>query len=391
MYYVAAMWLVYRLGGSAFYSGLAGFLILLPQAFQFLIGPAVDRYQIRKLLIVSQMGQAVLLSLIPIAYFSGVLAVWMILTVMPFVSFLDQFSFPAEQALIPRIVAKEDRVAANSWMSLAYQGTDTAFNAVGGAVLLGVGTISLYLADIVTFLFAAWLFKMLVLPKQEIILHSPLFRQQVTTYFRDLKDGFRVVLHSVLGRIIVTGTVTNFTLGALTAILPAYADSLGGSESYGFLLAGSAAGSLTGAAVAPVFSRLATGRLLIVSYFLGFCFWLLSVFVPSDILKVLCFSASMLPLGLNNVIGYTLMQNVAPRHLLARSTSVMVSIATCTMPLGSLCGGALGNVIGPTAVFLAASGGFLFIAIYVLMVPVLRRLPASQKIKPENFGFKAEG
>lgn len=48
LYYVAAMWLVYKLSGNPFYSGLAGFLTLLPSALQFLTGPFVDRWPIKK-------------------------------------------------------------------------------------------------------------------------------------------------------------------------------------------------------------------------------------------------------------------------------------------------------------------------------------------------------
>ena len=47
LYYVAAMWLVYKLSGNPFYSGLAGFLTLLPSALQFLTGPFVDRWPIK--------------------------------------------------------------------------------------------------------------------------------------------------------------------------------------------------------------------------------------------------------------------------------------------------------------------------------------------------------
>lgn len=41
-YFVAAMWLVFELTGSTFFTGLAGFLARLPQATGFLFGPLVD-------------------------------------------------------------------------------------------------------------------------------------------------------------------------------------------------------------------------------------------------------------------------------------------------------------------------------------------------------------
>ena len=43
MYAIAAMWLVYELSNSAFYTGLAGFLTRIPNVFQFLAGPLIDR------------------------------------------------------------------------------------------------------------------------------------------------------------------------------------------------------------------------------------------------------------------------------------------------------------------------------------------------------------
>lgn len=47
LYYVTTMWLVYKLGGNAFYTGLAGFLTLLPASLQFITGPFVDQWQVK--------------------------------------------------------------------------------------------------------------------------------------------------------------------------------------------------------------------------------------------------------------------------------------------------------------------------------------------------------
>ncbi|HEY4391601.1 MAG TPA: MFS transporter, partial [Paenibacillus sp.] len=43
LYAVAAMWLVYNLGGSTLYTGLAGFLSILPRIIQLFSGPMIDR------------------------------------------------------------------------------------------------------------------------------------------------------------------------------------------------------------------------------------------------------------------------------------------------------------------------------------------------------------
>lgn len=68
LYAVAAMWLVYSLGGSTLYTGIAGFLSILPRIIQLFSGhdrpraPAV-------LLVYSQLFQAVLLLVVPLAHY----------------------------------------------------------------------------------------------------------------------------------------------------------------------------------------------------------------------------------------------------------------------------------------------------------------------------------
>ncbi|WP_100487748.1 MFS transporter [Sporolactobacillus pectinivorans] len=389
MYYVAAMWLVYRLGGSAFYSGLAGFLTLFPRAFQFTVGPILDRYSIQKLLITTQFLQAAILSLIPIASLSGRLSVTLILVVMPIVSFLSQFSFPAENALIPHILKKEQRVRANSAMALAYQGTESVFNAVGGVLVALVGAISIYTADIITFLIAVILFSMLSLPSASQSVHRTSVHQQIRIYFSDLKEGFHIVFHSVIGRMIISGQVTNFSLGALTASLPSYANFLGGSWIYGLMLAGMAVGSLVGALCAGFFEKIAVGKMLTFGYLIGFCLWISAALTPNSLMRILLFSASLIPLGCNNVINATVMQNLVPKDLLARVMSVVASIATCMMPLGALAGGTFSALFGPSAIFTFSSFGFLFYSVYVALTPVLRNMPAASKVKPRDYGFSA--
>jgi hypothetical protein len=132
LYYVAAMWLVFELGGSAFYTGLAGFLTLLPGTLQFLTGPIVDKLQIQKLLVWTQVLQAFLVLLIPAAYYAGVLSVAFILVIMPIIAAIEQFAYPGQSALLPRIIRKDQLVKGNSLFSFAYQGVDLAFNAIAG-------------------------------------------------------------------------------------------------------------------------------------------------------------------------------------------------------------------------------------------------------------------
>jgi hypothetical protein len=73
---------------------------------------------------------------IPAAHLLGVLNVWLVLTVMPLVSLLNQFVYPAGTAALPRIVDEDDLTAANSLFSMTYQGAELVFNAVAGVVVV---------------------------------------------------------------------------------------------------------------------------------------------------------------------------------------------------------------------------------------------------------------
>lgn len=108
IYFIAAMWLVYDLSGSAFYSGLAGFLTQIPNILQFLIGPLVDRWPIRRTLVWTQALQAVLILLIPLAAWQGFLTVTLVLLLMPLLACIDAFAYPTETKALPLVLKKKN-------------------------------------------------------------------------------------------------------------------------------------------------------------------------------------------------------------------------------------------------------------------------------------------
>ncbi|WP_245338963.1 MFS transporter [Paenibacillus shirakamiensis] len=114
LYAVAAMWLVSELGGSTFYTGLAGFLTLIPRFMQFFSGPLIDRISIRFLLMNTQLIQAVLLTIIPLASYLGMLNVVLVLILSPLISVFNIIIYPAQMSALPRLVDKKDLLFAKS-------------------------------------------------------------------------------------------------------------------------------------------------------------------------------------------------------------------------------------------------------------------------------------
>lgn len=388
LYYVAAMWLVYKLSGNPFYSGLAGFLTLLPSALQFLTGPFVDRWSIKNTLVITQVLQCILILIIPITHYFDLLTVQLLLIIMPIVAFIEQFAYPAQSKALPLLLNKTQLLKGNSLFSFAYQGIDLICTTLSGILVALLGAITLYVIDSFTFAITALLFFSLKMPKQADTNTSLSTKQ----YFSDLKEGFSIVFRSLMGVFLIGSVVANFSIGMTMAILPSFADSLGGVKSYGFFLAAISAGSLIGALFSSWVGKRNVGRVSIIGFATGAIFWFLSTIVPFQWLSILLFGLAWIPIGATNILFATISQIVIPNQYIGRINSVMRSMGTIAMPFGSLIGGYAANVFSSQLIFALASIGIFFISLVWLLHPKLRALPKADEITADTFGvrFKVE-
>ncbi|EEL81378.1 Permease [Bacillus cereus AH1271] len=388
LYYVAAMWLVYKLSGNPFYPGLAGFLTLLPSALQFLTGPFVDRWSIKNTLVITQVLQCMLILIIPITHYFDLLTVQLLLIIMPIVAFIEQFAYPAQSKALPLLLHKTQLLKGNSLFSFAYQGIDLICTTLSGILVALLGAITLYVIDSFTFAITAILFFSLKMPKQAETNTSLSTKQ----YFSDLKEGFSIVFRSLMGVFLIGSVVANFSIGMTMAILPSFADSLGGVKSYGFFLAAISAGSLLGALFSSWVGKRNVGRVSIIGFATGAIFWFLSTIVPVQWLSIFLFGLAWIPIGATNILFATISQIVIPNQYIGRINSVMRSMGTIAMPFGSLIGGYAANVFSSQLIFALASIGILFISLVWLLHPKLRALPKSDEITADTFGvqFKVE-
>ncbi|MED2036967.1 MFS transporter [Bacillus wiedmannii] len=388
LYYVAAMWLVYKLSGNPFYSGLAGFLTLLPSALQFLTGPFVDRWSIKNTLVITQVLQCILILIIPITHYFDLLTVQLLLIIMPIVAFIEQFAYPTQSKALPLLLHKTQLLKGNSLFSFAYQGIDLICTTLSGILVALLGAITLYVVDSLTFAITALLFFSLKMPKQAETNTSLSTKQ----YFSDLKEGFSIIFRSLMGVFLIGSVVANFSIGMTMAILPSFADSLGGVKSYGFFLAAISAGSLIGALFSSWVGKRNVGCVSIIGFATGAIFWFLSTIVPFQWLSIFLFGLAWIPIGATNILFATISQIVIPNQYIGRINSVMRSMGTIAMPFGSLIGGYAANVFSSQLIFAFASIGILFISFVWLLHPKLRALPKADEITADTFGvqFKVE-
>lgn len=420
LYFIGAMWLVYELTEDPIYTGIAGFLTLAPAAFQFLAGPIVDRWSIRGILAVTQITQAIIVLLVPLAHFANMLEFWMVLLVMPLLTALNQLVYPAQTTALPRLLEDDDLVAANSLFSIAYQGVDMVANGIAGILIGVVGAISLFVIDAFTFGIAAILFATIIIPgadetkntagteasddvaaatdggsvEDEETNGGTVENEETDTesYTIRLRTGLRYVRSTVLIWMILGAALVNFTFGIAIAALPVYADTIrvtgfiDPAAAYGILMASFATGNLLGAIAANVVDEKPLGWTMIISYVAGSVCWTAAIAINWLPVTAILLVFAFLPLGVVNVQVSALVQSAPPEEYVGRVSSVLGSASTVAIPVGSLAGGMLAGTVGPKTAMLGVGVGVLALALYIFLLPNLRNMPEvkSVELQPEN-------
>lgn len=406
LYGVAAMWLVYSLGGSTLYTGLAGFLSILPRIIQLFSGPMIDRVPLRGLLVYTQLSQALLLLIVPVAHYFGFLTVGLVLAITPILTTLNMWFYPAQLSALPKILDKKLLTQGNSLFSIAYQGIEVACNAFSGALIIVLGAVSLYLWNSLGFFIGAFLFTQLRIKtfrknsynndyttSNNEADRSKTRRDHLKNYISDMKEGLRLILATPLSRIQFGVIVINAAGGATFTVMPAFANSLGGAGVYGILLMAQACGSLLGAVLAPYMKldRVRLGYLFAAAFCLSGTAWCLSIFSHWTWLVILVYGLAWFPGGVTNVIINTVIQKGVPEKSLGTVFAAASGISGIVMPLGNLIGGSIGVIAASSSVIAGCGIAVIGVGLYWLFDPVTRSLPTAAEVDETWFAPARSG
>ena len=381
LYFIAAMWLVYELTGSTFYTGVAGFLFRLPQAIGFVFGPIVDRSRLRRLMIVVEGAQGIIVLAVPVTFYLWGPNVLVVMAVVPILALLRRLSAPAEQAALPRLVPDELLARANSVDSATERSLGALAQGFGGALIAVSGAVALYLINSVTFFVTAMLYAMLQISPTEATGSSHSWRE----YMSDVREGLDLIRLSAVGHMAVAASIAGVFTSMATAVLPAFADTFGGVQTYGFLVASVTLGMLLGSIAASRFEEVPLGGITIVGLAFGGISRFGSVVVDAPVAILVLYGSAAVPLGVYNVLTSTTIQVGVPNELLARVSSTIGSLTAVLGPLGFLVGGYVGETFGSGTAIALSAVGYALVAIYWLLIPALREFPAVNNLESGCF------
>ncbi|MGH2618875.1 MAG: MFS transporter, partial [Thermomicrobiales bacterium] len=340
-------------------------------------GAWVDRLRRRPVMIVTDLGRAVLLLTIPLAALLGRLELGLLLVVMALVSVLGIIFDVAYQSYLPAIVENDELVEANSKLSAAMSVAEAAsFSAAGWLIQLFTAPIAI-LADAATFIASAGFVARIRTPESTPAADgSP---EAADSIARDVAAGLRAVWgQPVLRGVALSLIFQNVAFGIFGTVYLLYVNQEVGFDPgiLGLIFAVGGVSAFAGAIIAGRLSQFGVGAVMIVSLLLAA---LGEAFIPlataANVIGVLLLvgqqivgDAAYTVFDINQI---SLRQAIAPGQMLGRvNASVRVAEFGAVL-LGTIAAGYLGESIGLRAT-LWLGVGFSFLAAAALAISPVR-------------------
>ncbi|WP_344506587.1 MFS transporter [Dactylosporangium maewongense] len=361
--------------------GMMAFLLIgLPA------GAWVDRMRRRKVLIIADVGRAVVLSSVPLAWAFDVLSMSQLYLVAFAVGVLRVFFDVAYMSYLPHLVGREHLVEGNAKLEGVRAVAQIGGPTVAGLLVQAVTAPLAVALDAASFAGSA-MFVRRIRRRED----SP-ERRRGASLGKDMMDGLRLVFGNQLLRAIalsissynlLSGIRSAMLIVLLAGVLHLPAGTIG--VFFSIASVGALIGALTARRVA---ARIGQGpaiwipvavtaplQLVIPAAQPG---WLLWAAAAASFVIYCCVSV-------NNITQVSFRQGLTPEHLLGRMNATMRFLVWGTAPLGAIIGGVLGQLLDArTALWIAAAAGLLP-ALPLLFSPLrtMRTLPAQHEQEPQ--------
>lgn len=362
MQQIAMSWLVFRLTGSVLLLATVTFTAQIPILVATpYMSVFVDRFDRRKLLVLTQSLSMIQALLMAILTLTGLVQVWHIMILSLLIGLINALDNPTRQSFYPSLVSPDKLSNAIALNSAVINGSRLIGPAVGGVLigLLGEGICFLlngisYIAVIVALLLMRLPSKRGCTAKQKVL--------------EDMRDGFRYVVRNIPIRalLLLMSAISFFGLPLMTFI-PAYVKTIlhGESEMLGLLLSCIGVGSFVAALyLAARKSVLGLGKVVMLSgVLLGIGLSVMAFVTIPWVAAVLC-----LPIGFTIIAAVasinTLLQTLSGEDKRGRVMGYMAMAFTGMAPVGSMVLGAIEKWIGLQMIILL-SGICCFVAALV--------------------------
>ena len=352
--------------------------------FGSLAGVFVDRWDRKWILII--VNGLLALGLLPLLFVRTADRIWIVYVVMLVEASLEQFTIPAQNALLPTLIQKAQLVQANALNSLTSDIARFIGPALGGLIAAIFALNGIVLADALSFIVAALLIGLISVTKaastESVDTQTEV---KVTSHFwREWIDGLLVIRSErTLSVLVATSAIMMLGEGVMSVLFPVFVYKVlhGQALQIGQLMSAQAIGGLLGGLLIGVLGERITSRLMsrwsISLTCLTFGFGDLLIFNTPAFWPFYWVSVGLfIVVGVISVgrIGWqSLLQARSPDTYRGRIFGALGMVTGLTYLVGTVAAGSLTDRLGVVTVLNLQAMGYMLAGILVLV-----RLPRQQ-------------
>ncbi|WP_226920745.1 MFS transporter [Georgenia subflava] len=367
---------VVTLSGSATDVGLVNAARWLPYlVLGLVIGALVDRRRRKPIMVVTDLGRALLLGLIPLLWALDRLSVPVVVAFVAAFGLLSLLNDAASQSFLPRLVPRSSLLAANARLDQVGAVVQTSGPAVAGGLVTVLGAPLAVLVDAGSYLFSA-----VTLTRIRLEESTTQVRRASVNLWAEVAEGVRwVYRHRTLApQALSTHGWFLFNSMLVTVFVPFVLVGLGlTATELGIALAGAGVGALVGSLLSTrIGMRWGAGRAVIAARLVMPLGWVVIALAPADgdrWTTVAVLAAGQLVYGFTmgaenaNEMGYR--QAVTPDELQGRMNTTMRSVNRAMIVVGAPVGGLLADTLGYRPTMWIALAGFVVVALLLAASP----------------------
>jgi MFS family permease len=360
---VALAWFVVELTSSPVAVGVLAFCRFVPfTIFGLAAGVVADRFDVRRLVIATQISSMLVSVALAALAFSGAAQVWHAYVLAALGGTALVFDAPGRHALTYQMVGRDELPNAIALNASIFNASRVVGPAAAGLVIAAVGVAACFALNALSFL--AVLASLLLMRERELFSLERTGRRP--TLVHGVREGLAYVRRSPRVRTVLAMTTVVSTLGFnFHVLVPVLASETlaAGPEVFGILSACFGLGALTGALLSAALGR-ASWKALVLGVG-GFGGAMLLLAPQNTVLAcavLLYVTGACFTLWTSN--SQSILQLTAPDHLRGRVLSIYLFAFAGLAPLGGLLAGWLSAVGGTELAF--AVGGVTGAAMAVL-------------------------
>lgn len=388
VYTIALQWLVLEMGGGAAELSIAALCSIVPQiVFGPLVGPLVDRWKKKTILIATDMIRGTVLLLFYLLIATDVNAFLLVYVACFLLSVAEVFFSPAFFVIIPSILPKEDIGRANAIQSSTHSTVTILGLGVAGSLIAWLGTESSILINAISFFLCA-LTLLFVKTRQSESESAPNENAARTPYLQELKEGFRYVwLQPMILFVCLFAVVLNIGSSPLNVLQPILVNDVlqAGPNALGMFGIAATLGGLTMGLLLTRYKKYAGQGIvfLLAGILQGVMVAVLGLSTHLTLSVAALYVAGMTFAAIN-IPFFSILQTQVEQAYMGRVVSIVVTLSTAATPIATAACGWLATQMGPAPVYVYGGSLSVLVGMVLLLQPRFRAMVRASTPAPPS-------